>query len=166
MGSVQDKLRAMYLSGTVQFPPKFPELALVTYKSTSNSDTGSSLLQVVAEQRISPKVSITRTFFIEDVSAVFYPHAAAVAKREPVDYQNGTWFVGDDVQREAESNTDDPMQAIIFVKENAKSLLEVEAGLTAAESAEYYPPLPTDRSQNHYHFRGDSDMAGCPIGDE
>ncbi len=164
MGTQQDKLRAIYLSGTVQFPPKFPEMAVVTYKTTAATDTGWSLLQVVVEQRISPKVLITRTFFVEDVSAIFYPHAAAVAKRELCDFSNGTWFVGEDVNREAERNTDDPVQAIVFVRENAKSLLEVEAGLTAAESAEYYPPLPTDRSQNHYRFKGDGDMAGCPIG--
>ncbi len=165
MGIQQDNLRAMYLSGTVQFPPKFPDLAVVTYKTTDEAETCWSLLQVVVEQQLSPKVKITRTFFVEDVSAIFYPHAAAIAKREPCDFCNGTWFVGGEVKREAECNTDDPVKAIVFVKENAKSLLEVTAGLTAAESAEYYPPLPNDRSQNHYRFKGDDEIAGCPIGE-
>jgi len=41
-------------------------------------------------------------------------------------------------------------ESIIYLPETAKVLLRVETGMTAAESVEYYPPTPGDRS---YAFR-------------
>jgi hypothetical protein len=49
----------------------------------------------------------------------------------------------------------EPVKGIVYVRENASSMLELQAGLTAAESAEYYPPLPDDRSVNHYNMDAD-----------
>ncbi|MGB7347689.1 MAG: hypothetical protein WBD20_25930 [Pirellulaceae bacterium] len=147
-----DELRLIYLSGTVSIPPRFPDVAQITFESGPSRDTP----LIVATHRISPKLVIKRIFFSCDVSAIFQPTADA-----PVDLENGRWFQGEDLQFKAEDEIGQPaIEGIVYVRENAQSILEMQAGLTAAESAEYYPPLPDDRSVNHYSMSKDN-AGGC-----
>ena len=43
-----------------------------------------------------------------------------------------------------------PLVGTVFVNENAPVLMQVRVSMTAAESAEYYPPVVRDRSDSHY----------------
>ena len=43
-----------------------------------------------------------------------------------------------------------PLVGTVFVRETTPVLMQVEVSMTAAESAEYYPPVVRDRSDVHY----------------
>ncbi len=147
----QQQLRAIYLAGTVSIPAKFPELAEIRFESISKKQ-----IVVHATQTSSPKLVITRSFFLDDVSSLFLPNDP-----DCVDLTDGEWYEKASLKSHAsDQDADESEMGIIYVREHAQSLLRVEAGMTAAESAEYYPPLPDDRSVNHYE--GDSGfMTGC-----
>jgi hypothetical protein len=141
----------MLLAGTVAFPSTFPELGVLSFechaaRADGVNDSTGDVLKV--EQFLSPKLTMTRTFLASDVAAVFLP-----AKPERVDLRDGKWLLGDEVAKIADaSKCDHQVLGIVYVREQASTLLQVEIGMTAAESAEYYPPLPDDRSVNHYRF--------------
>lgn len=140
----------MYLSGTVSIPPQFPQLAEISF---AYEGAKSDELVVEAVVVVSPKLTIKRSFFVDDVCGIFEPNDPNC-----VDLKDGSWFAGANVKTKARSHASgDPgerkkIRGILYVREHAQSLLEVHAGLTAAESAEYYPPLPDDRSVNHYEM--------------
>ncbi len=156
-----EQLRSMNLSGTVSIPPRFPEVAEISF---SFEGAKSDELVVDAVVVVSQKLTIKRSFFVADVSGIFEPNDPKC-----VDLKDGTWYTGTDVKAKARSSaSSDPsnrktIQGILYVREHAQSLLEVHAGLTAAESAEYYPPLPDDRTVNHYEMGKDAVAlrAGC-----
>ena len=138
----------MYLSGTVSIPPKLPAVADIAF------DRIGGKLVAKATQKISAKLTIMRTFFIEDVASMFIP-------RDPdaIDMEDGRWMEDAVLRGFAQQNVGKaPEKGIIFVREHAQSILEMKAGLTAAESAEYYPPLPDNRSVDHYDM---GDRPGC-----
>ena len=144
----------MYLSGTVSIPPRFPDVAEITF---SRNDSRNGLVFITATQRMSPKVLIKRSFFAADVSSLFIPDDA-----KQVDLEQGTWFEGELLADKVYDLLDKaPVTGIIYVREHAQSILEMEAGLTAAESAQYYPPLPEDRSVDHYCMSTKGVSAGC-----
>ncbi|MEZ6125100.1 MAG: hypothetical protein R3C49_18290 [Planctomycetaceae bacterium] len=155
MSTSEERLRIMLLSGTVTIPPRLPDLADISFKSLG------SRIVVEATQVVSPRTTIRRTFFPEDVMAVFVPDDSTA-----VDLTQGEFLTGDKLDSKALSLLDKcSIQGIVYVREHAQSLLELSAGLTAAESAEFYPPLPTDRSVNHYDMNpGGSRLGdvGCP----
>ena len=150
-------IEMMYLSGTVSIPPRFPDLADISFTRVP----GPERILVHASHKLSPRVVLKRSFFLRDVTAIFKP-----ASSQNVDLANGQWISGpEDLEAEAFGNIGHAAtKGIIYVRENAQSMLEVHAALTAAESAEYYPPLPNDRSVNHYNMDpGTSDIrVGCP----
>ena len=158
-----EQLRSMYLSGTVSIPPQFPELAEISF---SFEGAKSDELVVEAIVVVSPKLTIKRSFFVADVSGIFEPNDP-----KGVNLKDGTWYAGTDVKVKARSIASSDscngktIKGILYVRENAQSLLEVQAGLTAAESAEYYPPLPDDRSVNHYEMEKSAVQlrAGCRL---
>jgi hypothetical protein len=140
----------MNLSGTVTIPPRLPDVAEISFTIIGKKEV------VVVTQKLSPKLVIKRTFFLSDVASVFLPQNC-----ESVDLTRGEWFEDKVLAAKAEYNLDkDPVKGIVYVRENAPSMLEVQAGMTAAESAEYYPPLPDDRSVNHYDMDGDQSLYG------
>ena len=145
-------LRKMYLAGTVSVPPRLPDVAHLTFETSGKAF--SQITLVKATQEVSAKVTVTRTFFLEDVKAIFVPE-----KGKCGDLKNGKWHTGTKaIGKEIESSVDkEGFDGVIFVSEDAQSLLETKAGLTAAENAEYYPPLPEDRSVNHYNLK----KVGC-----
>lgn len=145
-------LQKMYLAGTVTVPPRLPGVSQLTFEVSGKAF--SQITLVKATQEISPKVTITRTFFLEDVKAIFVPDAG-----QRCDLKNGQWFAGPKaVSGKVEQFVGkDGFDGVIFVREDAQSLLETKAGLTAAENAEYYPPLPEDRSVSNYNLK----KVGC-----
>lgn len=154
MSKSPTQLRAMALSGTISIPPRFPELATISFETC---DDGTHPMLVVAHQKLSPKLSIKRTFFPIDVKSLFVPTSTT-----DVDFEKGEWFEGVQLGQKANLMLDrTKVEGILFVREQAQSLLEMEAGMTAAESAEFYPPLPEDRSVNHYNMDPPGKTAGC-----
>lgn len=144
----------MFLSGTVSIPPRSPDVADISH-SRNQGESGPFF--VTATQQLSPKVVIRRTFFVQDVMSLFIPRDA-----KQVDFEKGTWLQGDGLANQLSSLLDQaPIKGIIYVREFAQSILEMEAGLTAAESAQYYPPLPDDRSVDHYSMCSETDFVGC-----
>ncbi|TWT66409.1 hypothetical protein [Allorhodopirellula solitaria] len=154
MSKTEQQMRAMYLSGTVSIPPRFPDLAEISF---SRNDSREGPVFVTATQRLSPKLVIKRSFFAPDVTSLFIPNDT-----NQVDLEQGTWLEGEVLAEKAydllEKGT---VTGIIYVREFAQSILEMEAGLTAAESAQYYPPLPDDRSVDHYCMHPEGVSAGC-----
>lgn len=153
MTRTTEQLRQFYLSGTVSIPPRFPDLAKISFEGGTSRR---SQVFVVATQSISPKLTIKRSFFAQDVSSLFIPDETT-----NVDFERGTWFEGIELEDKIFLSLDKTEIGIIYVRENAQSVLEMQAGLTAAESAEYYPPLPDDRSVNHYNMGSMGKSAGC-----
>ena len=150
----EQQLRSMYLSGTISIPPRFPDLAEISF---SKGESRKGPVFVVAMQQLSPKLVIKRSFFAEDVTSLFVPSDC-----KAVSLESGEWFEGEAFEDKAYELMDKGnVKGIIYVREHAQSMLEVEAGLTAAESAEYYPPLPDDRSVNHYNMNPLGKSAGC-----
>jgi len=138
------QLRALSLASTVPVPATFPELGLISIAESGTGHNGTAKIMNV-DHVISPRLKIARSFFIEDVSAVFLPE-----NTNDVDFNRGTWLLESEV-----SNADGKL-GIAYVREDARVLMQVEVGMTAAESAEYYPPLPGDRSVDHYSLNGPS----------
>jgi hypothetical protein len=160
---------ALTLAGTVALPSPFPclgELRLSTdipqgYKATPADLTATAANPVFLSttHRISPKLRITRFVNLEDVSAVFLPDCPSA-----VSLNAGTWLLPAEVRAETldrlnrrptRTRKDDAFRlgiGIIYVAETANVLMQVEVGMTAAESAEYYPPLPGEKGSNYHDF--------------
>ncbi len=146
----KDQSIQLALAGTITFPATFPrtiEIVLNPIGSDHGSYGHRQNVLLVAIERPSPRVTIRRSLFVNDVRAVFIPRDL-----HAVDYRNGDWLIGDDIRAGIQIflNRGQELRGIVFVAEQIPSLLEVSAGMTAAESSQYYPPLPSDRSVNHY----------------
>lgn len=154
MSMTEQQLRLMYLAGTVSIPPRFPDLADITF---GKQDKLNGRVFVTATQTLSPKLVIKRSFFADDVTSIFVPCDASA-----VDFDNGGWFEGDLLANKVyQLINKGSLRGIVYVREDAQSMLHMEAGLTAAESAQYYPPLPEDRSIDHYSMNPAGRRAGC-----
>lgn len=152
--------QAMCLAGTVAVPQKMPQLArlFVEQNQWPVAQSAPSAM-LVAEHRVSPKLTITRNFHLQDVAAVFVPDDPG-----NVDFERGTWLLSDEiapfVAMMSHNGRREPL-GIAYVREQAQVLMHVEVGMTAAESAEYYPPLPNDPSVDHYEIPQAGPAAMC-----
>jgi hypothetical protein len=155
-------LRSFHLAGTVALPCPFPEVGKLTLLPKgfayvgAEGETTSDL--VLIEHEHSHRVTITRYVLLDDVYAVLFA---------PIDRPTGgDWHFGPEIGRElaARSSRKDPskLMGIAYVREQAPVLMRVDVGMTAAESAEYYPPGPGERSDAHYAF-GPVKKFGCTI---
>jgi hypothetical protein len=143
------QLRAFSLAGTVPVPSPFPEVGrlVLVPGGLAYGETGGPPVQedlVVIEHLQSNRLLIRRSVLLRDVAAVVFV---------PVD-KDDHWFFGPEVGKELEarsnSNRDDLLTGIAYVREQAPVLMQVEVGMTAAESAEYYPPVVGERTDAHY----------------
>jgi hypothetical protein len=161
-------LRSMALAGTVAVPSPFPALGRIdvsTYGITKDEvdgledPTSFEALQffrkvlVEIAHEVNPRLTITRVVKLCDIAAVFQP-----ADTSQVSLSQGQWYLSPELEtlvleKLSELNTQDlptlvPLlcKSISYLPETAKVLLRVETGMTAAESVEYYPPTPGDRS--------------------
>jgi hypothetical protein len=142
----RDDYRHLLLSGTVTFPATFPQLGSISVISEPiplGLDCHEQRDMLVVKEFPSAKVTISRKVFADRVRAVFIPQDP-----NQVSYACGTWLLGNEIA--AYLNCQERVLGIVFVSETESTLLEVHAGMTAGESAQYYPPLPCDRSFNHY----------------
>jgi hypothetical protein len=153
MAFTRRQAQSLHLAGTVSVPPTFPELGKLSLERAAccvapHGATGPADVLCV-EQEMSPRVCIIRKFLVSDVSAVFLPRDAG-----SVNLSDGTWLVAGEINQieKLGGNSCGGLLGIAYVPESARTLMQVEVGMTAAESIEYYPPLPDDRSLNHYQF--------------
>lgn len=144
----RDDYRQLLLSGTVTFPATFPQLGSISLCSEPvpcglGGQNQRMQDMLVVHEFPSARVTIARKLFAEKVRAIFLP-------QDPnrVNYGCGTWLLDQEIA--AHLRSVGQVLGIVFVPETESTLLEVRAGLTAGESAQYYPPLPCDRSYNHY----------------
>ena len=145
----RDEYLRMLLAGTVTFPATFPQVGQLKLSGESLPVmTGGEAEPFLAvTESPSPKVQLTRRVSLRYVRAVFLPR-----ELKNVDYSQGTWLLADELAAAVKAGLHDSHNVgIAFVCEDAPSLLEVSVGMTAAESIQYYPPLPGDRSYNHYN---------------
>jgi hypothetical protein len=147
---------SMQLAGTVSIPPTLPDQVLIKLVPVGDS-AGSSAAGVrqvtrellLTEQAISPRVTIRRYFPVEDVTAIQNLDGSFRN-----DTHGGNWFFGQEITcgPAADRLRTEGFLGIAYIREQAPAFMQVDVGMTAAESAEYYPPLPGDRSQDHYQF--------------
>ncbi len=145
----RDEYRQMVLAGTVSFPATFPQLGKLSLKIEDLPAAGqpaASFLSVTESP--SARVTIVRRVLLRSVRAVFIPRDA-----RHVNFSDGQWYLGDEIQSGLTQlmASSDTILGIAFVPENEPSMLNVSAGMTAGESAQYYPPLPNDPANNHYN---------------
>jgi hypothetical protein len=145
------QLRSLSLAGTVALPSPFPEVGKiclqpggVIYQGANGESAREDL--VVIEHVQSNRVTIIRRVFLRDVAAAAFC---------PIDESTNNWHFGPEIGRvlraRSNSNNGGLMMGIAYVRETAPVLMEVQVGMTAAESAEYYPPV-LERSDAHYAF--------------
>lgn len=148
-GTSELDLRKMYLAGTVAIPAA-PAKATVTVEQSGSGREGFFLVK--AEQCLSAKVTVSRTFFQDDVRAIYI---AADKSNKSKGWTAGKAAVNGLLKKHLGENGFD---GVLHVREDAQSLLETKAGLTASENAEYYPPMPQERSSvGHYNLK----RTGC-----
>jgi hypothetical protein len=157
------QLRSFHLAGTVALPSPYPEVGYLFLVSgglhyQSAKSKLPSLDLVAIEHCQSNRVTITRYVALHDVMAVLLSGC-------PNPDSDRDWYFGPEIapQLEARSTVDAShlCVGIAYVREQAPILMKVEVGLTAAESAEYYPPVVGERSDVHYHFANPAAPKDC-----
>jgi len=148
-----NQVRQLSLAGTISCPPQFPDVGKITLQlhaipeHCEPAHCGHDLIEVVHD--VSPRVEISRRFLVESVQAMFLP-------KDPkaVDLKHGHWYFGQQVKEKLEKamRQNEAVVGIVYTPESASTLMRVDVAMTAAESAQYYPPLSGDRSHNHYAF--------------
>lgn len=146
----REQLKHLAVSATITFPATFPRLADIQLRQgcdLSPPDGEQATTYLVAIERPSVRVTLKRMLPVSDVRAIFAP-------RDPncVHLDDGSWLIGSEIEAgiRLHSANGGRLYGIVYVSEQTPTLLEVVAGMTAAESSQYYPPLPCDRSLNHY----------------
>lgn len=146
----REQLKHLAVSATVTFPATFPRLAEIRLREDRDGALTCGeqrTTYLVAIERPSLRVTMRRVLPISDVRAIFIPRDSRCVHPD-----DGTWLLGPEVEvgiRLQIANRE-RLHGIVYVAEQTSTLLEVEAGMTAADSAQYYPPLPCDRAVNHY----------------
>ena len=151
MNFTRREIQTMCLAGTVSVPQSGPPLArlsIVQCDWPAANGTSRPVLQV--EHQISPKLRITRNFHLSDVAAVFMPDDS-----NNINLECGTWLLENEIAPHIttlERNSEHGPLGVAYVREQAATLMRVDVGMTAAESVDYYPPLPGDCSNDHYRI--------------
>jgi hypothetical protein len=144
------QLRSFALAGTVPVPSPFPEVGRITlvpgglvYGRMAGEPVREDL--VVIDHAQSNRLLVRRRVLLRDVAAVVFA---------PLDACEDNWYFGPEIGGElgarAKQGRDDLLLGIAYVREQAPVLMQVEVGMTAAESAEYYPPPVGEATDDHY----------------
>ncbi len=142
------EFRQLQLAGTISFPATMPQVGhirlVIDYLPQSPADCDNCVEFICIDEHPTARVTLTRQVQADRVRALFVP-------RDPsqVNLEDGTWYLGSEILPFLRTK---PLEVIgiAYVAEQEPTLLKVSAGMTAAESSQYYPPLPVDRSNNHY----------------
>jgi hypothetical protein len=158
-----DQFLALQLAGTVALPSPSPATGSVEITRTSNAS--GIYLRIV--HRVSQKLILIRYVSIDYVRAICThwdvgeaagaaksvaakpPVATCWACKTPVEF-------GPLLEQRLKAAKGGPFplswleEAVVYVPEQAPVLMQVDVGLTAAESAEYYPPLAAGFCDAHW----------------
>jgi hypothetical protein len=146
-----DALHALHLAGTISIPSPFPEPGWISLDALSSSRGRKRADEDVVrvEHVHSNRLVISRRVRIDDVQVI---HLADDLKNPEA--LRDRWCIGRsglavwlDGLRKSRPR---PLVGTVFVRETTPVLMQVEVSMTAAESAEYYPPVVRDRSDVHY----------------
>jgi hypothetical protein len=159
-----------HLAGTVRLPSPPPSTGcvwIVAPRDPSNYDPRTLVFRVV--HRISSRLYVERLVHRSDIRAINAPWEVIGKDGKPIIGKDGKpttehcyktpeqfWdILGAFLKTLQPFNTDALwlINAVVYVPELAPVVLVAEAALTAAESAEYYPPLV-----------GDGNMGGHSLG--
>jgi hypothetical protein len=162
-------LRSIALAGTIAVPSPFPALGRIDVSTQgmtkdevdcledpSSFEAVQFFKKVLVEiaHEVNPRLTITRVVRLCDIAAAFLP-----SDTSQVSLSHGQWYLSAELEslvldKLSELNSHElpalvPLlfEAVVYLPETAKVLLRVETGMTAAETVEYYPPTPGDRSQ-------------------
>lgn|SRR6516162_10486261 len=155
-----DALHALHLAGTISIPSPFPEPGWIWLDGLSSSKGRKrSAEDVVRVEHVhSNRLVISRRVRIDDVQVM---HLADDPKN-PEELRD-RWCVGRSGLavwlNGLRKRRTHPLVGTVFVRETTPVLMHVEVSMTAAESAEYYPPVVRERSDSHYLFS----EAGVPV---
>ena len=163
MPHTRDPLRSFYLAGTVSIPSPFPEVGILSLAKFDSAGTGRAVPGFLRIEHVqSPRLVVARNVLVDDVQALFLPDDP-----DNPDLSRGTWFSGPGTRKKwlakMKRPSSRPVHGIVYVHENARVLMQVEVGMTAAESAEYYPPIPQERSDAHYDLGMSATTAPCAV---
>ncbi|MGE5192437.1 MAG: hypothetical protein ACM3U2_08025 [Deltaproteobacteria bacterium] len=146
-----DAIQALHLAGTVSIPNPFPEPGWISLDAlTSSKGRKRADEDVVRVEHVhSNRLVISRRVRIDDVQVM---HLADDPKN-PRELRD-RWCVGRsglsiwlDGLRKSRPR---PLLGTVFVRETTPVLMQVEVSMTAAEAAEYYPPVIRERSDAYY----------------
>ncbi len=153
-----DSLNALHLAGTISFPNPFPEPGWISLEGLASSRRRRKrdAEDVVRVEHVhSHRLVVSRRVRLEDVQVVYL----ADDPKNPPNVRD-RWCVGRSGQtvwlKGLHKNRPQPLVGTVFVRENTPVLMQVEVSMTAAESAEYYPPVVRDRSDAYYCMTLDS----------
>lgn len=153
MSLTQDQEIALLLGGAVRLPGPAPATGVLSILPPASSPTEPGQIFLRIDHPVSPRLKISRVVRLLDVRAasgivraVKSAKSPATTPAEPSQLTDRQ-LVAAAVERLAKAGKSGgaPIpwmdRAVLYLPESAPVLMTVEAGLTAAESAEYYPPL-------------------------
>ena len=140
---------ALYLGGTVSIPRHFPDLGRIWYWPPgavpgTNRKRTSGILRI--EQELSRSATVIRSCLLNDVAAIFVPRT-----RNCIDFEKGRLLLNEEIESNwarLRKDSDSAVLGIIYIAEAARVLTEVSLGMTAAQSADYVPPLAPQALSN------------------
>ncbi len=146
----RDDYRQMLLAGTVSFPATFPQVGRISihHQRLPECD-GDEVAIVTVTEKPSIRVTLSRKVLAKSIRAIFLPRDQRHNHSD-----HGLWLLGNEIVPYLTRHLNEKRESlygIVYIPEHAPSLLQVHAGMTAAESVQYYPPLPGDPSHNHYN---------------
>ena len=126
-----------YLVGTIAIPNAFPELATIQSHAQARLIGGGALDNVLQIIERKPQWTIVRTVSVRDVIAVFTTTETnpGEIRRDWLNAKN--WITGKRSIRDIKGT----QTGIAYVSDRARVIMNIEFGMTAADSAEYYPPV-------------------------
>jgi hypothetical protein len=152
--------RALVLGGTIALPAPFPRVGNLCLANTSKVKKifgdceGVALLKIV--HTIEPSTQIVRTVVLRHVRAIFQP----TDPRNPI-LDEGNWSFFPFSESFLEKM---PTSGIVFVPEHIPVMTKVIFSGTAAESAEYCPPIHRggcDPDCRHHYCDPDRRRPSC-----
>jgi hypothetical protein len=156
---------AMALAGAVSLPAPWPASGPISIVVTAADRQGEWTIYLRVQHRVHRRLKLTRLIDVRSVRAIMTPDGldaaqSVAASDELPSSSTDDWVVtpgrlliqaiqeligGEEKRRKGKSSgpVEIPLvdHGIIFCAESAPVLMEVEVGMTAAESADYYPPL-------------------------
>lgn len=162
--------RSLYLAGTIPIPSPTPNVGRISLHSLwpKGGDAASRETVLKVEHVQSNRLAISRSVLLSEVDAVHVSDDDA----NPPELRD-QWFCGKKSVEEfaglLEQAKPEEIVGVVYVRETARVLMNVMVSMTAAESAEYYPPVLRERSDGHYAsdptLQNATLAAGDPNGD-